>query len=161
MKPYVELLTKSENSFIISPALLTRENLSIIPLEDTLKIKIPPPENYPDTLIIEFAGRKIGNRNLMFVQDQVLASFLKTNAWKRPVYFAFTCAPSNLLNLQDNLASVGTVIKLVPEKGKNILVKEMGKNKGKFRQKKGDFRLRKSPFLFFILGGRVLLLVLV
>lgn len=134
MKPYVELLTRSENSFSIDASLLSRENLNRISLKDTLRIKIPPPEkntdteSVTDTLIINFAGRKIGDRKLMFVQDQVLASFLKTNRWKRPVYFAFTCSQSNLLNLQDNLAGTGTVRKLIPEKEKSILADELEKN---------------------------------
>ncbi|MFC1724929.1 DUF2723 domain-containing protein [candidate division KSB1 bacterium] len=133
-KFYLDQLLRSKNSFPVDTAISGKKYLSVILLDKPAEIKIPPPGapvsgfTAADTFKVTYEGRAVGNRKLMFVQDYVLASFLKENAWKRPVYFAVTVSPQNTLGLSEYLTNVGLVNKLVPVKGAGILPEELENN---------------------------------
>ena len=57
-----------------------------------------------------------------------MSSFLKENRWNRPIYFAATVAPINLLGSEDYLSSVGIARKLLPVKNVEILPEELENN---------------------------------
>ena len=133
-KFYLDQILRSENSFPVDTAISNRPYLSIISLDKPAEIKIPPPDKpvsgftTSDTLKVTYEGRAIGDRKLVFVQDYVLASFLKNNAWKRPVCFAITVSPQNTLGLSQYVANAGLVNKLLPVTDVNFLPEKLENN---------------------------------
>lgn len=61
------------------------------------------------------------------IQDLMLLDILKTNQFERPIYFAATIAPMNLIGLDNYLSTVGIVRKLLPVKNIKLLPDETEK----------------------------------
>jgi len=128
---YLERLIKEPHSFPVGSSIGNIDKLSPSPLDKSILIKIPPPvfdNSVNDSLIFMFEGRRIGDKNVMLIQDKVLLSFLKENKWKRPVYFSSTVSMQNRIGLQNYLSCVGIVNKLLPVEGKNISPESLEKN---------------------------------
>jgi hypothetical protein len=55
-----------------------------------------------------------GQTGAIRVQDIVVLDILRTNKWKRPIYFAVTCGPDSRIGLSDYLRLSGFAFRLVP-----------------------------------------------
>ena len=127
---YLDHLSRREPPFVLEATFDSRVGFSATPLDTPIEIRLNPPDQVSnaDTLRTQFAGAQFGNETMLRAQDKVILSFLKANRWKRPVYFALTVAPSNLLGLEEYLSAVGIVRKLTPVKNQNIQPNELERN---------------------------------
>jgi hypothetical protein len=57
-----------------------------------------------------------GQTKAIRVQDIMVRNIIETNQWKRPVYFAGTCAPDSKIGLDDYLWLEGLALRLEPKK---------------------------------------------
>ena len=57
-----------------------------------------------------------GNIKAIRIQDIMVKEIIEANHWKRPIYFAVTCARDSRLGLDDYLKIEGMAMRLVPEK---------------------------------------------
>jgi hypothetical protein len=68
---------------------------------------------------IEFLMRntlQFGQAKAIRVQDIMVRNIIETNQWKRPIYFAGTCAPDSKIGLDDYLWLEGLTLRLEPKK---------------------------------------------
>ncbi len=106
-------------------------NIQAIPWK-TRKFEIPvPPDAYARygvTDTSETNQRKIefvlqptvryGETQAIRVQDMILLDIVRTNQWRRPIYFAVTCAPNSRIGLDNYLWFCGLAYRLEPHKVK-------------------------------------------
>jgi len=59
---------------------------------------------------------QFGQTRAIRVQDIMVVDILRTNQWKRPIYFAVTCAPDSKIGLDDYLWFDGLAMRLEPKK---------------------------------------------
>ncbi len=119
-------------------------NLLAMPWPEKRQITIPIPKDRYTQIIdklrsIDSTLTDIENPQLSFevastlqgkeirVQDLMILDILKANQFERPIYFAATVAPMNLIGLDEYLSTVGIVRKLLPVKNIKILPKETEK----------------------------------
>lgn len=129
---YLAQLARGDHPFVLDSAAVAlplRAELLASPLE----IVLPPPEAEQglvpaDTLRTTFGGIRSGDRAFLRVQDQAMLAFLQANRWRRPVCFAATVAPVNLLGLDDYLVTEGITRKLQPVKNADITPAALEKN---------------------------------
>jgi hypothetical protein len=57
-----------------------------------------------------------GNAKAIRVQDIVVLDIIRTNQWKRPIYFAATCTPDSRIGLDKYLKMCGYAYRLTPAK---------------------------------------------
>lgn len=57
---------------------------------------------------------QFGQTKAIRVQDILVRNVIETNQWKRPIYFACTCAPDSKIGLDDYLKLCGLAFRLVP-----------------------------------------------
>ncbi len=118
------------------PISMTDEQLSNIqPIQwktQTFKVQVPK-EVYKefgvtDTSItnkgyIEYTMRptmQAGDIEAVRAQDLLMQNIIQTNAWKRPIYFAVTVAPSNFIGLGSYLQMQGLALQLTPVKNTSL-----------------------------------------
>lgn len=59
---------------------------------------------------------QFGQTKAIRVQDIMVMDIIRTNQWKRPVYFAVTCAPDSKMGLDEYLWFHGLALRLEPKK---------------------------------------------
>jgi len=59
---------------------------------------------------------EVGETKAIRIQDRMVLDIALTNAWKRPIYFAVTCAPDSKLGLEEYLWFHGLAWRLEPRK---------------------------------------------
>jgi hypothetical protein len=69
---------------------------------------------------------QFGQTKAIRVQDIVVMDIIRTNQWKRPIYFAVTCAPDSKMGLDDYLWFDGLALRFEPKK---VRREDMGINK--------------------------------
>jgi hypothetical protein len=69
---------------------------------------------------------QFGPTKALRVQDIVVMDIIRTNQWKRPIYFAVTCAPDSKMGLDDYLWFDGLALRFEPKK---IRREDMGINR--------------------------------
>ena len=93
-------------------------------------VELPVPENVfrergvQDTASlrkgkIEFMMRntlQYGQTKAIRIQDIMVRNIIETNQWRRPIYFAGTCAPDSKIGLDDYLFLEGLALRLEPRK---------------------------------------------
>jgi hypothetical protein len=57
---------------------------------------------------------QVGSIKAIRVQDLIVLDIVRTNQWKRPIYFAVTCAPDSRIGLDDYLWFHGLAFRLEP-----------------------------------------------
>lgn len=57
-----------------------------------------------------------GQTKAIRIQDIMVRNIIETNQWKRPIYFAGTCAPDSKIGLDDYLWLEGLALRLEPRK---------------------------------------------
>jgi len=114
------------------------DKLRIQPWHEKQRITIPIPKEsykkyleelkYIDSTLIEIEDPQLSlevtptlQGEAIRVQDLMILDILKTNQFKRPIYFATTVYPMNLIGLDEYLSTVGIVRKLLPVKNIRIL----------------------------------------
>ena len=80
---------------------------------DSLKAKGQTPERLAWKMPYTFAS---GNVKAVKVQDQMIYEIVKTNNWKRPVYFSATVTDENFIGLDEYLIQEGMGKRIVPYK---------------------------------------------
>ena len=88
-----------------------------------------PPEAYPDTLRTKpdkLSWRmpftlQAQNVKAVKTQDLLIYDIIKTNNWKRPVYFSATVTEDNYIGLDEYMIQEGMGKKIVPYKGDNLI----------------------------------------
>ncbi|MCK4597217.1 hypothetical protein KAU04_04225, partial [bacterium] len=58
---------------------------------------------------------------ILRVQDRGVLNIIRANRWERPIYFAITVSPGNKLGLENHLKMESMVLRLVKEKGSNMI----------------------------------------
>jgi hypothetical protein len=118
--------------------------LQVQPWLEKQQITIPVPKNkyiqifdelkaidstltYSDNPQLEFEVAPTLQGKGIRVQDLMILEILKTNQFERPIYFATTVYPMNLIGLDKYLSTVGIVRKLLPVKNIRILPEESEK----------------------------------
>ena len=131
---YIDQVIGGKDPLSVELALLDSTELVPALLENPVEIVLAPPESLmagfsiSDTLKASFSGHRLGGRDLLLPQDQIILSFLRENRWERPVYFAMTVHSENLMGLEDYLSTVGIVRELLPVRGMEVLPEELERN---------------------------------
>jgi hypothetical protein len=75
---------------------------------------------------------EFGSTKAIRVQDLLVLDIVRTNQWKRPIYFAITCSPDSRIGLDDYLRLSGLAYRLWPAKSSardmGVAVKELEAN---------------------------------
>jgi hypothetical protein len=74
---------------------------------------------------------QFGQTKAVRVQDLLVLDIIRTNQWKRPVFFAVTCAPDSKIGLDDYLWFHGLAMRLEPRK---VSREDIGINPGIIEQ---------------------------
>ena len=99
--------------------------------DTTQTISLAPPDSImseKDSIIFKLTPYFFGNKPVIMKNQKTVISFLYENKWKRPVYFASTVSPKNLLGLQDYLSMTGIVFFLTPIKNAPVDAEKLEKN---------------------------------
>ncbi len=93
--------------------------------KDRWNVKLDSPDGpvsweCPATMYIPMRGAKPGENNFLRVQDIMILDIIRTNNWKRPIYFAVTVSSSNMMGLRDYLQMEGLALKLTTGKGQLV-----------------------------------------
>jgi len=143
---YIKQLKHEEPKVPISLSDEEIENIGIYPWPKKQKIRIPVPdwayereledlkargeltgkEEKTGEIVFELAPT-LGGRALR-VQDLMILNILYTNNWKRPIYFAVTVSPENMIGLNDYLRMDGMAFKLVPFPKQGLSPSRLHKN---------------------------------
>lgn len=81
-----------------------------------------PADQVDDAVRFHYEGNPLGTDpqgNRLFytrVQDDIVMDILRTNQWKRPVYFAITVSSDGQLNLQDYFRLEGKAFRIMPKR---------------------------------------------
>ncbi len=59
---------------------------------------------------------QVGNLKAIRIQDVLVLDIIRTTQWKRPIYFAVTCAPDSRIGLDEYLWFDGLAFRLEPKK---------------------------------------------
>ena len=90
---------------------------------DKNRIKANNVVNMPDSLIVDKMPIKLASdmKNFRYIlkDDLAVLDIIASNIHERPVYFAVTCRPDNMLGLQDYMQLEGLALKVVPVKSKS------------------------------------------
>jgi tetratricopeptide (TPR) repeat protein len=70
----------------------------------------------PATMYVPIRGSKSSENNFLRVQDIMILDIIRTNNWKKPIYFAVTVSGSNMMGLRDYLQMEGLALRLVSKK---------------------------------------------
>jgi len=82
----------------------------------------------PATMFVPVRGSPSRENNFLRVQDIMILDIVRTNNWKRPVYFAVTVSTGNMLGLRDYLRMDGLALRLVQTKDQIVEPNIMWKN---------------------------------
>jgi tetratricopeptide (TPR) repeat protein len=82
----------------------------------------------PATMYVPMRGAKPNENNFLRVQDIMILDIIRTNNWKRPIYFAVTVSSGNMMGLRDYLRMEGLALKLTTKKGQLVEPEALWKN---------------------------------
>ena len=100
---------------------------NITPIEwKSTEVSIPGPKG--DSTKITWKLEPTYAQYFLRVQDIMIWRIIKDMEWERPIYFAVTVSPNNLIGLQDYLQMEGLVYRLRPQKGGDINYNRMEQN---------------------------------
>jgi len=101
----------------------------------------------PATMYVPVRGSPSRENNFLRVQDIMILDIIRTNNWKRPVYFAVTVSINNMLGLRDYLRMDGLALRLVQNKDQIVEPDIMWKNLTQSFQ--GHYRNLNNPKIYF------------
>jgi tetratricopeptide (TPR) repeat protein len=82
----------------------------------------------PATMYVPMRGAKPNENNFLRVQDIMILDIIRTNNWKRPIYFAVTVSSNNMMGLRDYLRMEGLALRLSSKKGQLVDPEALWKN---------------------------------
>ncbi len=116
IKDQLEQFTRKPFLLELENELLEKDRITPLRLHEPLKVAIPVISDLysGDSLKFECGERQFGESRGLIPQDIVLLSFLRNNAFKRPVHFSLTVPSVSRLVNEEMLTLSGVTFKLTP-----------------------------------------------